>query len=261
MPDVLLIIAVGTGLFLLLGIFIAFMTLSYQRKRLQHQEEVKGLAEAYQQEILRAQLEMQEQTFLSIAQEIHDNVGQTLSLVRLHVSTLEGVHETANRHKITTSKELLDQAIEDLRGLSRRLNTRYVTQQSLPVLLRMQLEQIQRSGAVHTSFEVQGKEKELDPEKKLIIFRIAQEALSNSLRHAEADSISARIVYAEGSMSLSISDNGKGFTVPDPTLAGSLPPGTGTANMRYRAKLIGATLLIRGKLGEGTLVSLEYSLN
>lgn len=88
MSDVLLIIAVGTTLFLSLGIFIAFMTLTYQKKRLQHHEEVKGLIDAYQKEILKAQIEMQEQTFLSISQEIHDNVGQILSLVRLNISTL-----------------------------------------------------------------------------------------------------------------------------------------------------------------------------
>lgn len=261
MPDVFLIIIVGTGLFLLLGIFIAFTVHAYQKKRLQHQEEVRGLAEAYQKEILKAQLEMQEQTFLSISQEIHDNIGQILSLVRLHVSTLGDMQEATAAQKISASKELLDLAIGDLRGLSKRLNSNYVIRQSLPELVKLQLELIQKTGAVQTNYELVGEEKELNAEKKLIIFRIAQEALSNIMRHAEADCITAKLAYAPGKMTLTIADNGKGFLSPNSAHKGAFPQGTGTANMHYRAKLIGATLSIQGKPGAGTLVTLEYLSN
>ncbi|HEY4651335.1 MAG TPA: histidine kinase [Pontibacter sp.] len=257
MSDTILIIATGTALLLTLGAFISFMTLAYQKKRQLHAEEVSSLVEAYQKEILKAQLEMQEQTFLSISQEIHDNVGQVLSLVRLNISTLENAAKESATQKITTSKELLDQAIQDLRDLSKRLNSNYLAQQSLSELLRFQLGLIGKTGAVDTSFEVVGNEWGLEPEKKLIIFRIAQEALSNILRHADADAISSRLVCYPDKMTLNIADNGKGFQVAGHTAANGQPNGTGTLNMRYRARLIGASLHIESTPEAGTVVSLE----
>lgn len=257
MPDVLLIIAIGTALFLSLGIFITFMTLLYQKKRLQHQEEVKGLIDAYQKEILKARLEMQEQTFLSISQEIHDNVGQILSLVRLNVSTLGKAESVAAEQKILSSKELLDQAIGDLRNLSKRLNSKYVAQQRLSSLLKFQVDLIRKTGVADTYFEVLGEERMLNPEKKLIIFRIAQEALNNVIRHAEASILTAKLEYRSEKTILSISDDGKGFTVPDKTAKNGLSQGTGTYNMYYRASLIGAKLRIQSTRGEGTQVLLE----
>ncbi|WP_242917388.1 sensor histidine kinase [Pontibacter liquoris] len=261
MSDTLLIIAVGTTLLLLLGLFIAFMTLAYQQKRLQHQEEVTGLVTAYQKEILKAQLEMQEQTFLSISQEIHDNVGQILSLVRLHISTLGTGMPTGSDQKIQSSKVLLDQAIADLRDLSKRLNSNYVSQQSLATLLRFQLELIGKTGVVATHLEVTGEEGPLHPEKKLILFRIAQEAINNTLRHAGADTLTARLVFSARKLALHLADNGKGLPAPDPASPTQGLRGTGMQNMYYRAELIGATLRIQGPPGEGTRLALELPLN
>lgn len=257
MSDVLLIIAVGTTLFLSLGIFIAFMTLTYQKKRLQHHEEVKGLIDAYQKEILKAQIEMQEQTFLSISQEIHDNVGQILSLVRLNVSTLGKAENIAAEQKILSSKELLDQVIGDLRDLSKRLNSKYVARQELSCLLKFQIDLIAKTGVASTHFDVQGEEKVLNPEKKLMLFRISQEALNNAVRHAEASTITIKLEYKSEKTILSISDDGKGFTAPGKAEKNGLSQGTGTYNMYYRASLIGAKLRIQSTRGKGTQVLLE----
>ncbi|MFB9862739.1 sensor histidine kinase [Rufibacter immobilis] len=261
MPDVVLIVTVGTALFLLLALFIAFMAFYYQKRRLEHQDEIKDLAETYQKEILKAQLEMQEQTFHSIAQEIHDNVGQILSLARLNMNSLENALQDNHRQKITTSKELVDQAIGDLRDLSKRLNSKYATQQSLTTLLKTQLDLIRKTGAVETSFDVSGQEAGLLPEKKLILFRIAQEALNNSLKHAEASCISAQLEFTPKQMVLRIMDDGGGLAV---TAEGSSEPplnGTGLQNMRFRAGLIGASFSIAGQAGSGTLVQVDLPLN
>lgn len=258
MSDILLIIGTGTALLLTLGTFITLMTLSYQKKRLQYQEEVTGLVAAYQKEILKAQLEMQEQTFLSISQEIHDNVGQVLSLARLHISTLAS---TVSEQKIITTKELLDQAIQDLRDLSKRLNSKYVAQQKLPELLRHQLELIRKTGTVDTCFQCTGEEVLLNPEKKLIIFRIAQEALNNALKHAEADTITITLAYTAAKLTLRIADNGRGYLLAGQATKTNLSKGTGLYNMQYRAGLIGASLSMQSARGAGTLIALELSIH
>lgn len=237
---------------LALGLFISFITFAYNRKRMEHQKEVEGLSEAYQKEIFKAQVEVQEQTFLAISQEIHDNVGQVLSLVRLHVSTLDCGGNASSLQKVESSKELLDQAIEDLRDLSKRLNSNYVVQQSLSSLLQFQLGLLQKTGALEASFRLVGEEQALEPEKKLLLLRIAQEALQNIIRHAEASFIWVELSFAPDKMVLQIRDDGKGF----PTAGQVSPQGTGTHNMYYRAALIGARLSIQSSPA-GTQVLIE----
>ncbi|QMU26837.1 sensor histidine kinase [Adhaeribacter radiodurans] len=257
MADISIIIAGGTIIFLLTAGFIISLFYSYNQRLIAYLKEKEELKIIFQNEKLKAQLEMQEQTFHSISQEIHDNIGQILSLTRLNISTIKPDDYAATEHKITASKELLDQAIEDLRDLSKRLNTQFVTQQSLSASLRFQLNLIQKAGYHTTSLEVHGEEEaHLDPEKKLIVFRIAQEALNNVLKHADAKHILVVLVYLPDKTILSIKDDGHGFEVAEKVDAEVPVKGIGTYNMYYRARLIGAEFSLQSQQGEGTLAHL-----
>ncbi|PSR56827.1 hypothetical protein AHMF7605_26680 [Adhaeribacter arboris] len=257
MDEVSIIVICGTIIFLLTAGFIISLFYSYKQRLVAYLREKEELKIIFQNEKLKAQLEMQEQTFLSISQEIHDNIGQILSLTRLNISTIKPDDYAATEHKIITSKELLDQAIEDLRDLSKRLNTQFVTQQSLSASLQFQLNLIQKAGYHTTTLEVHGEEEvTLDPEKKLIIFRIAQETFNNILKHAEAKHISVVLVYLPDKTILSIKDDGHGFEVADKVDAQVPVKGIGTYNMYYRARLIGAEFSLQSQPGEGTLAHL-----
>jgi len=199
---------------------------------------------------------MQEQTFRTISQEIHDNIGQILSLIRLNISTIKAEEDSPSERKIITSKELLDKAIEDLRDLSKRLNTEHVSQQSLAESLRFQLNLIQRTELYETNLEVHGQERPLEPEKKLIVFRIAQEALNNIMKHADAKNISVLLMYIPGKIILSIKDDGQGFDTAAVYKPDEPAKGIGTNNMYYRANLIGAEFSLQSKPGEGCLARL-----
>lgn len=257
MADISIIIAGGTIIFLLTAGFIISLFYSYKQRLISYLKEKEELKIIFQNEKLKAQLEMQEQTFHSISQEIHDNIGQILSLTRLNISTIKPDDFAGTAHKISASKELLDQAIEDLRDLSKRLNSQFVTQQSLSASLQFQLNLIQKAGYHTTTLEVHGEEAaNLDPEKKLIVFRIAQEALNNILKHADAQHISVVLVYLPDKTILSIKDDGKGFKVADKVDPDDPAKGIGTYNMYYRARLIGAEFSLQSQPGEGTLAHL-----
>ena len=261
MSDIPIIITSGTFIFLLTAGFITFFFYSYQQRLTAHLKEKEELKIIFQNEKLKAQLEMQEQTFHSISQEIHDNIGQILSLTRLTISTIKPDNYAATTQKITTSKALLDQAIEDLRDLSKRLNTEFVNQQSLSALLQFQLHLIQKAGYHHTTLEVHGEaEAHLDPEKKLIIFRIAQEALNNVIKHAAAYNIAVALVYLADKIILSIKDDGRGLNPDKQSLEEQWTNGVGTHNMYYRARLIGAEFSLQSHPGEGTLAHLILPL-
>jgi signal transduction histidine kinase len=199
---------------------------------------------------------MQEQTFLSISQEIHDNIGQILSLTRLHISTISPDDYVATERKVGASKELIDKAIGDLRDLSKRLNAGFVRQQSLSESLKFQLNLIQKTELYTTSFELHGEERAMDPEKKLIVFRIAQEALNNVIKHAQAKTISVVLMYLADKTILSIKDDGRGFDASRPPGETAPPAGIGTHNMSYRATLIGGQFVISSEPGAGTLAQL-----
>ncbi|KAA9338964.1 sensor histidine kinase [Adhaeribacter soli] len=251
--EILIVIGAGTVLLFALAVFIFVFMVLYQKKRFTHLLEKSAMEEEFNREILHSKLEVQEQTFLMISQEIHDNIGQILSLVRLNISTLDLKNERKAETKIATSKELIDQAIQDLRDLSKQLNSEYLNHQSLPALLQFQLDLVQKSGIHQVNLQVRGQEYAIQQDKKLVIFRIAQEALNNTIKHAGSANLEVILDYLPEKLFLCIKDDGIGF---NPQLAES-SQGTGTFNLQYRAKLIGASYSIKSEPSQGTQINLE----
>jgi signal transduction histidine kinase len=246
-------IVIGLTLFLLLitSFIVAFVFYHQQQyhKFLQEKEEMKNL---YQQEILKAQLEMKEQTLHNISQEIHDNIGQILSLVKLNLNTVRLEEGSLAGEKVMVSKDLVGKAIQDLRNLSKRLNTEHVSHQLLSASLQVELDLVQRTGLYKTCLRVQGPEKAIDPQKQLIIFRIAQEALQNIIKHAKARNISVKLDYQPDRLVMSIEDDGAGFQTAHLQVPQAPSKGTGIRNMYHRAKLIGAQFALESQPGQGT---------
>src|SRR6202012_1742608 len=107
--DIAQLIAWGTVMFSLLGIFIILFLFYYRKRHMSfHKNE-----QAFQQTLLRSQLEIQEQTMKNISQEIHDNVGQMLSLAKLQLSTAGNSDPSGKDEKINSSKDLVAKAIKD----------------------------------------------------------------------------------------------------------------------------------------------------
>lgn len=257
--EIQIVITFTLLLLLVTSFVVAFVFIHQQQyhRFLQEKEEMRNL---FQQEILKAQLEMKEQTLHTISQEIHDNIGQVLSLVKLNLNTVRLEEDSPAAEKIVVSKDLVGKAIQDLRNLSKQLNTEHVSHQLLSASLQVELDLVQKTGLYETRLRVSGPEKAVDPQKQLIIFRIAQEALQNIIKHARARHIAVELRYGPDRLEMSIEDDGTGF---DPTAL--LAPeasgkGTGIRNMYHRAKLIGASFALNSRLGEGTRSCLSFPI-
>jgi two-component system NarL family sensor kinase len=250
--EILIVLIAGTALFLALVISIFIFLVLYQKKSYRHMLEKISMQEAFGKEILESRLEMQEQTFLNISQEIHDNIGQILSLVRINISTINPASPEQIVSKVSNSKELLDGAIQDLRDLSKRLNSQYLSHQSLPELLKFQLALIQKTGSFNTSFSAIGQERNFDQDQKLIIFRIAQEVLNNSIKHAKANNLTIMLEYLPDRSVIKISDDGIGFAANEIAEKEKQTKGVGSYNLQYRANLIGGSFRLESKPGHGT---------
>jgi len=246
------IVVAATGLLLVLTFFIILFLLIYQQQHHRYRREREALKHFYESELLRSQLEIQEQTMQGVAQEIHDNVGQVLALVKINLNTLPETGDAKTKEKLFNTRELLNRAIADLRGLSKSLHGENRLGAGLAAALRAEVQGITNSGVVLATVEESGAELSLDPQPELLLFRITQELVHNALKHAQAKNLRVSLDCSDGQFTLTVVDDGIGF---DPQQVGQLKEGErgmGLESMRNRSRLIGAELTIRSTVGQGT---------
>lgn len=242
--EVVIAVLFGSLILALIGVFMFVMVIVYQKRKIRNIREQQRLITEYEQAVLKAKVEIREETLKYVGQELHDNVGQVLSLIKLYLSRPE------MRHKADIP-QLIDQAILDIRSLSQDLNINRVEQYSLSDFIEQELNKVHKSGFVKTSFESTGTCEPVKMQSKLMISRIFQECINNILKHAEAKHIFVKLLTEDGSCLLSVADDGIGFE----TTAGHL--GSGLINIYDRVKLIGGDIKITSRLGVGTEIMLR----
>ncbi len=249
-----------TLVFIILTLFVTLFFILHKKKIRQSNVEKEKMRTFYQQTLLQTQLEIQEQTFKNISQEIHDNIGQALSLAKLNLNTMVVPEDVVLKQKIATSKELVSKAIVDLRDLSRSLNTDYVADMGLLRAIEYELELIYRAANIKTTLEVEGSTYRLDKQRELILFRIVQETFNNIVKHAAAQKISVHIQYETNFFELTIADDGKGVNLQPLNENTNTTFGLGIRNMHSRAKLIGADFTMASSIGKGTEVKISLPI-
>lgn len=250
----------GTVIMLVLVISIITFMLVYQKKHHQHQKEIITMKAKFEREILKAQLEIQEQTLKNISREIHDNIGQMLSLIKLQLNTLPIAENGEPSEKIKDTKELVSQVINDLRDISKSLDTSRIAEIGLEESLRAELERVKRTGYFNPDLQVKGTAHKFDPRKELILFRMVQEALNNIIKHAKAKNMSVVLDYLPGSLALTITDDGVGFDAEAMLRRGwTEERGAGLKNIHSRAELINATLDISSIPLKGTAITIHLN--
>ena len=212
----------------------------------------------HEQALLQTQIEIQEQTLKTISQEIHDNVGQVLSLAKLNLGTFETMESEANQVKINDTKQLVSKAINDLRDLSRSLHGDKIAELGLQDSVANELKILQNTGQYQTALYITGDNYKLEEQKEMVLFRIVQESLNNAIKHAKAKNININIAYQPELFSLIISDDGSGF---DPGALQSAETGIGLKSMQNRAALIGAAFTLNSQNGNGTTITIELKRN
>jgi len=256
------VIFTGTLLAFLLIAFILGMIFFYQRKRQKQERELIRLKEEYEQEVLRSQLEIQETTMKTIAQELHDNIGQSLSVIKLWMSMapIEATHEAYEG--VQTSKEMLHKVIRDMADLTKSLHTDRISDIGLSEAINFDLATIRRTGLIKVHFKTDGEEFHFPDQKAIFIFRMYQEMMNNILKHSKAAHVNVSLVYSgNDTFVLKIQDDGVGFDLQQKKESTSGSSGLGLKSMRNRAKMIGADLLIQSEPGNGTAVTVTVPLN
>jgi len=248
------LIFLGSVLVVVFVAFIILLAILFTNKKNRLLQEKQLMKTQFEQELLQTQLEIQEQTLKTISQEIHDNVGQVLSLAKLNLSTFQPTENDYNQSRIDNTKQLVSKAINDLRDLSRSLHGDKITETGLNQSVINELKILQNTGQYETGFRLTGEAYRLEPQKEMVIFRMVQEAMNNAIKHAKAKHIVVEVSYKPGAFTLSIVDDGIGF---DENLLKAQQTGIGLKSMQNRAAMIGGVLTIQSKEGEGSNITIQ----
>jgi len=242
--------------FILVGFVIAFIII-YQRRRARHFSEIVQLKHAYSQTLLQSQLEIKEQTLKHIAYELHDNLGQIASLIKINLNTIRLEDSEKSVQKIEATKELTRQLIADLKSLSISLNSDRITQLGLIKGLEDEVERLNKTGQFKVVLETGDAIPTLNENSTIILYRMVQEILNNIIKHSGATQVFMSLQVKENLFTLVIHDNGVGFNPEDKLKNG----GSGLLNLTSRAKLIQAMFFIQSSPDDGTRICIELPIN
>lgn len=245
--QVIFAVLIVTALLLLLAFFLLLFFVRYRARSNQYIRERDKLKKDFEQTLLQSRIEVQEITFATLSGELHDNVGQLLVSAKAHIGvTQRNLHDPP--HTLQVAEEILQQAINEVRSLSRLLNKEWL--QQFDLISNLETE-VNRLNAMQT-FSVHFSHTQrllLPPEEQIILFRIVQEAIQNAVKHAHATHIDINISYSVTTLIVIVTDNGKGFEGNMENSAG-----LGFKHMNHRTQLLGGTIHCISSPGNGSKV-------
>jgi two-component system NarL family sensor kinase len=242
---------------ILLGLtgFIIYFFVLYKKKQVLFLIEQEKQEVAFRQEILNTQIEVQEQTMQTIGTDLHDNIGQLLSLISFTLNSISTADEARTREKVDSAISLTKKSIREMRSLGKLLQGEQLLSQGLKTAIEQEILWLGRSDQFHVSCEVTGDfPPEKNQEKNLILFRILQEILNNIIKHAQASLIELMLIEKDGSLTMTVRDNGIGFHTAE---SFSSNEGMGLKNIRRRVNLIDGDIGVESGPGMGTSITIQ----
>jgi two-component system NarL family sensor kinase len=246
--DVFYIVLLGFVLMLLMGSFIVTMVIVHRQKQLQNQQKLNTMKVEFEKTILNAEKEIQENTLTHVGRELHDNIGQLLSLAKMNLSS-------SKPEKVSEGKSMINEIIKEVRALSKSLNLDWVESISLEDFIKNELLKLETAAFCKTHFQNESLEIELDKEKKIILIRIIQECINNAIKHADPKNIEFKMEKNGDFFYIHMKDDGIGFNT---SMASQ---GSGMYNLKNRMQAIGGEFNIYSKPGYGTEIKLSLPMS
>ena len=235
----------------------ARMALEEAKEQLSHySRDLEGVVKRRTEEIRRLSarlLEAQEHERAALARELHDELGQILTVLRMDAVWLEkrfAQSDPAGAKRATSMCRLVEETIGDVRAMAYRLRPVILDDLGLVAALDSLARDMERRSGVTCVCEAEGEVGRAEKEVSSTVYRIVQEAMTNAIRHAKAEKVTIKLRIVDGSIVARVTDNGVGFDVN--ALDGR---GFGLTGMRERAALVGGTLDVKTAQGLGTSVS------
>jgi signal transduction histidine kinase len=237
-----------------IGILIFFI--QYKTKQKILIKEKLMLQQLHEQELLTTRLEMQAQTMQHIGREIHDSVGQKLTLASLYTQQLAYENKAPQiNDKIEHISNIINSSLAELRQLSKSLTDDTINESNIIELLQQECDKVNNLKKCSVTFTTNQNTIALSYQTKSILLRIAQEFLQNSIKHADCNTIQVSLHTDGVVLLLHLKDDGKGF---EAVTVGE--KGIGLTNMKKRTELIGGSYLLESKKDIGTQLNITIPL-
>lgn len=214
------------------------------------------MKQRFDQELALTKMEVQRQTLQTVTSDIHDNVGQLLSITKITLAAIDiDENPTKAKERLSGAIGLLDNSIKELRQLAAILHEPNILAGGLEKAVENELNWLAKTDKFEIKWSVTGEHtRHMDPQKQLIAFRVIQELLNNIIKHSDATILAAEMRYEESMVSVRVTDNGKGF---DLTESLKNRRGLGIGNFFTRAEVIGGRFEMASSPGEGTKATLQ----
>lgn len=241
--DLFIIVLLGFFLMVLMVSFIVTMVIYHRQRQIKNQQKVREIQAEYEKTVLNVEKELREDILAHVGRELHDNVGQLLSLAKMNLSS-------SKPEKVSEGKVMVNEIIHEVRALSKTLNLDWVEAISLEDFIQRELKKLETAEFCKVAFHQSGEVLRLDKDRKLVLIRIIQESLNNAIKHAQPKLIEISVDSEPSRSVIKVMDDGKGF---DYTGQSS---GSGIYNLKNRMATIGGEMVLHSVPGKGTEIKL-----
>lgn len=249
--DVLIILSTFIILMVVLMMVAIYSVFIKKKSELILSQKIKE--STFEQELANSQVEIKEQTLNYVGQELHDDLGQKLSVARLMTNKMAYSNEEERTKILEEINLLIGECIQDIRNLSKVFITKQVKHFGFVESLEREIFRIQRLQLMEVDYKINNHDVEIIQEHALILFRIIQECINNVIKHSKSAWIQLLVDDQVSQMKISIRDRGIGFVPKDND------DGSGLKNMMSRAKIINADFKIESNTAVGTEILIIYN--
>jgi len=255
--EIIITVIAGTILFASLIVFISLFIQQYYRA----QKNFRLERLIYKHKLLQTEVEIREQTLEQISGELHDNLGQIASVLKINLNLLRTDLDENQKQRLDESLDLLKRMIADIKHLSLGLNKDFIVRNGLIDSMKNDISHLQKSNFIAIEIFESGERQNMKPEYELILYRMCQEILNNILKHSNASYAEFYFRFSPDLLHIQIKDDGIGFQTEDYTSVNKPLKGSGINNLRKRTKILGGNIDIRSRPGEGTEIHITIPLN
>jgi PAS domain S-box-containing protein len=208
----------------------------------------------------RRLLEVQEEERGRLARDLHDDIGQALTALKIQLESLQRAGDSALRARVAEGVETVQHTLERVRQLSLSLRPSQLDDLGLAAALRSHLDRQAGVGGLAPHFDAAEAPGDLDPDTETACFRVAQEAITNVLRHARARNLWVRLFTSGGQLALSVRDDGRGFELEAARRRAASGASLGLVGMEERIAQLGGSLELRAAAGQGTTLLATFPM-
>jgi len=226
-------------------IIVLFVVFARRKNKLIYNQE--RTKKEFERELAETQIEIREATLQNISWELHDNIGQIMTLAKVKAQNAGDDPE-----KMKQAAKLIGEGLDELRALSKVINPEAIKKLTLKEAVQLEIERFNRLRFIEANLSVEGERHTMGDSEQIIIFRILQEFFSNTIKHSQATKLNVNLNYGPKELFITANDNGIGFMNSEEY------SGIGLKNMKTRAQLINAHLEINSEENKGTNLTLVY---